>query len=154
VCACDGLYVFLSGNKGMMVAALTCPSGSSVCACSPSSGTSFGTISDGPSNYQPSVGISNCQWLIASTGNVFSLRFTFFEVETFVGGYGDYVDIRRCKTSACTVACAPCLESASSMSHVSCLKLPPHTRVLYVLMLPLCTSRASLHVIQIHLTVV
>ncbi len=153
--------MFLSGNKDMMVAALTCPSGSSVCACSPSSGTSFGTISDGPSNYQPKSQISNCQWLIASTGSVFSLRFMFFEVETFVGGeYGDYVDIRRCKTSACTVACALCLRvqallrsvfSCSLMSHVSCCLC---IRLRCVFMLPLCTSSASLRLIQIHLTVV
>jgi hypothetical protein len=94
-----------------LAAALTCPSGSSVCACSPSSGTSFGTISDGPSTYQPNSGISNCQWLIESTGSRFSLRFTVFDVETFSGDGGDYVDIRRCKTRACTVAFALCLMS-------------------------------------------
>ena len=103
-----------------LAAALTCPSGSSVCACLPSSGTSSGTISDGPSIYQPKSGISNCQWLIASTGSVFSLRFTVFDVETFGGDYGDYVDIRRCKTSACTVACALCLSCLMLALYVSC----------------------------------
>jgi hypothetical protein len=103
-----------------LAAALTCPSGSSVCACSPSSGTSSGTISDGPSNYQPNSAISNCQWLIASTGSVFSLRFTVFDVETFSGDFGDYVDIRRCKTSACTVACALCLSCLMLALYVSC----------------------------------
>jgi hypothetical protein len=132
-------------------AALTCPE-SSVCVCSPSSGTSSGTISDGPSDYEPKSGISNCQWLIASTGSVFSLRFTVFDVETFVGDYGDYVDIRRCKTSACTVAFALCL-----MSYACALCLMSHAGSAYAcalyLMLPLHTSSAFLHLIQIQVTV-
>ena len=72
---------------------MTC-SGTPGCECAPSSGTSFGTISDGPSNYLDNA---NCTWLIASAAEI-TLSFTSFETE---GGY-DFVIINRCSTSSCT----------------------------------------------------
>ncbi len=72
---------------------MTC-SGTPGCECAPSSGTSFGTISDGPSNYLDNA---NCTWLIASTAEI-TLSFTSFETE---GGY-DFVIISHCSTSSCT----------------------------------------------------
>ena len=72
---------------------MTC-SGTPGCECAASTGTSFGTISDGPSNYLDNA---NCTWLIASAAEI-TLSFTSFETE---GGY-DFVIINRCSTSSCT----------------------------------------------------
>jgi hypothetical protein len=80
-------------------ATVTC---SGICLCQPSSGTSSGTISDGPSNYANNA---NCTWLVASSGlispsfssfNTINLYFSSFSTEA---NY-DIVTINRCTSSS------------------------------------------------------
>ena len=85
----DGSY--LAGYPA--VAAVAC-SGS--CGCSPSSGQSSGTITDGYGDLQYYCDGEDCRWLISSSREI-RLSFTFFSTES---GY-DYVTINRCTSSSC-----------------------------------------------------
>ena len=75
------------------------------CACSPSSGMSSGTISDGPGDYSNG---ESCYWVIASSGgsganNEIRLSFPSFET----GSYGgDYVRIYSCSFSSSPESCS------------------------------------------------
>ena len=66
---------------------------SGACACLPSSGTAFGTISDGPSNYGNKA---NCRWLISSDSPI-NLRFSSFDTEQDY----DFVYVNRCIDASC-----------------------------------------------------
>ena len=82
------LQVLFTSHSG---SAITC-SGS--CACSPSSGQSSGTITDGSEDYSNG---EDCRWLISSPSEI-RLSFTSFSTES---GY-DYVTINRCTSSSCS----------------------------------------------------
>ena len=69
---------------------MTC-SGS--CECSPSSGASSGTISDGPGDYSSN---QNCEWVIS--GTAVSITFTEFRTEPDY----DYVTVNQCGDSSCS----------------------------------------------------
>ena len=73
-----------------VAATLTC-SGS--CECSPSSGASSGTISDGPGDYSSN---QNCEWVIS--GTAVSITFTEFFTESNF----DYVTVNQCGDSSCS----------------------------------------------------
>jgi hypothetical protein len=93
----NALATCVSGQyKASTTAAVTC-SGS--CPCVPSSGTNSGEISDGAANY-PNTG--QCKWIISSSGigNI-SLSFSQFSLDSN-GVQGDYLNINKCTSSACT----------------------------------------------------
>ncbi len=62
------------------------------CPCTPSSGTTFGTFSDGPGDYANN---QNCKWLVASPGLI-SLSFTLFDTYP-----SDTVSIKWCTSAPC-----------------------------------------------------
>jgi hypothetical protein len=66
---------------------------SSSCSCSPSSGQSSGTITDGSGDYSPA---QDCRWLISSTTTI-RLSFNSFGTEA---NY-DFVTINSCTSSSC-----------------------------------------------------
>ena len=87
-------------SETLASATVTC-SGS--CACSPSSGTSSGTISDGSGDYSNG---ESCYWVIASSGgsggnNEIRLSFPSFETES-----SDYVRIYSCSSSSSPTSCS------------------------------------------------
>jgi hypothetical protein len=90
--------------QSVTAATVTCSGG---CLCQPSSGTSSGTISDGPSEYQNNA---DCKWLIASSGLI-SLSFSSFSTES---GY-DFVTINNCSSSSSCVRD----EEVASLSGIS-----------------------------------
>ena len=74
-------------------ATVTC---SGDCECTPSTGTTSGSISDGPSDY---VNNADCSWLISSSSEI-HLAFSSFLTEFD----RDVVQINECLSPACTSA--------------------------------------------------
>ena len=99
--ACPANFDSLSGSEDestcfckagfYSTTSLTCPGS---CPCSPSSGSSTGTFSDGPGDYPNS---QTCSWLIASLAEI-TVRFTSFDTEH---GH-DFVTINRCTSADCS----------------------------------------------------
>jgi hypothetical protein len=88
--------------QSVTTATVTCSGG---CLCQPSTGTSSGTISDGPGDYANNA---NCVWLIASSDSI-SLSFSSFNTESDY----DYVTINRCTSSSSCVERVARLSSSS-----------------------------------------
>lgn len=74
-------------------ATVTC---SGDCECTPSTGTTSGNISDGPSDYANNA---DCSWLISSSSEI-HLAFTSFHLDTS----NDAVQINECLSPACASA--------------------------------------------------
>ncbi len=75
---------------------LTCGGSNCGSGCTPSSGASSGTISDGAGNYANNA---NCWWLLATSPGVeIRISFPSFATESDY----DYVSIDRCKSASCS----------------------------------------------------
>jgi hypothetical protein len=96
-------------------ATVTC---SGDCVCQPSTGTSSGTISDGPGDYANNA---NCMWLIASSDSI-SLSFSSLDTESIDDMNRpccDFVTINRCTSpSSCDERVARLSGSSVSQSAI------------------------------------
>ena len=92
------------------VVSVTC-GGTCGAGCSPSSGGTSGTFSDGSgnSNYGNK---EDCWWLISAPGGAISVSFSSFNTQSCC----DYVSIYRCDTATCDGSSERILREAGTLS--------------------------------------
>jgi hypothetical protein len=81
----------------LAVATLTCGENTACGSCTPTSGASSGTISDGAGNYANNA---NCWWLLATSPGV-EIRISFLPSFDTESGYDD-VTIYQCSSASCS----------------------------------------------------